>query len=732
MESGIKGTWLALASGLLATAAIAQAQAQDARPLTAKAPATIVADGRTAVSIPISGGPNAAVGELASHPELPTLSCKGAISLPASRNTPPALIVPATMAEKTISCVVRHRGAKAKFTIATTKPPAGLYAKANPHLATSATKKIELHTFEVDEQGNPSAGSLLRVNTSVGSATMGKSGVFKVKLPRDKAPRTLVVAFTDGKSNGVSFVPVAGRTRIEAVADNNSKVRIRIAGRWFGPVTARKKKANLKIEVQPGVHDAVVRSVDKKGFAAESIADLKVPTRSRIAAVMSTDKVRASQVARVIVALADNNGRPAGIRTKLIATAKRGSLGKPEATIPGMWVIPYTGPKTKGKDTIHIQLDGDPGAGSVDLDTIIIPDSAGLVSMSGLANSYEPEEDVVAKFVVLDKHDNPVNDAKVSATLGGEAITVKTTTDGYSLHGKIPGRLPKSRELALVVTAGDVTERVVLKTEALTAVKAELRVTPLGRNARVQVTGYDRHGNEVPVATLKLSAKGASVGELREGVNGPEFLVKAGDSSRIGELSVHGGDAALTTAKLQFSTPPGAISLGAYAAGGFGTNTGVLAEPRVAGGLGLQRFGSLIDLTFQFGVESFAFQDSSTMDLAGAPREVSRSILALEFPALLRARLRLGKRFGVSLGAAFVATRARVEIESDFQPPTGYTELVLGGRGMFATDAQVGPGHLQLAVSYGQSKLSDGLIEGNLDGWIAQLGYEWWFIDLSR
>jgi hypothetical protein len=139
-----------------------------------------------------------------------------------------------------------------------------------------------------------------------------------------------------------------------------------------------------------------------------------------------------------------------------------------------------------------------------------------------------------------------------------------------------------------------------------------------------------------------------------------------------------------------------------------------------------------VDLSLHVGVESFAFQDSNTMDLAGAPRQVDRSILALEFPALLRARLKIGRKFGVSAGAALVATHASVDVETDFQPATSYSEFVLGGRGLLAGDAQLGPGHLQLGLSYGQTKLSDGLVNGNLDGWMAQLGYEWWFADLSK
>lgn len=359
----IAGCIALIGSALLSDVALAQTDEPDGAPLRVEVRSAAVGNGRAAVPVVVSGGPSARAGELAEAPELPTLSCPDAATLPAAKDAPPAVLAPAADRARTLSCTARQRGAEATFELALRPPTAGLYGSATPPQAKAMGAPIAVRVFALGADGaNPPAN--LRASASAGTIENRGPGELAIALPQNRAPRVIALAFTDGQQFGATFVPITGTAVLPVDTTRRAEVSVRVAGRWFGPVRARKKRVKVPIEVPPGVTRGVARATDRRNSSTETLVDLRTPDPPRLAAIGAVDELQANERTQIAIALASPSGRPHDASAQIVAEAQRGRVQGPQYVADGLWLLNYQAPDTAGEDEVTIRVEGDQPAGS--------------------------------------------------------------------------------------------------------------------------------------------------------------------------------------------------------------------------------------------------------------------------------------------------------------------------------------------------------------------------------
>ena len=378
----------AIAFGVL-TAALTLPWTADAQPeLTVGGNTEVVGDGRTALPIVIAGSPAPADNELPDAPELPWVSCDGAARLPAQDKVAPAILAPAVSEPRELSCTARHRGRERSFTVRVQPPGEGLYATADPPMAAAMGPAIELAAFAMP--GGVAPADEVRASVSSGQLSATGAGRFTIALPDNRAPRVIAVALTDGTRAGAAFVPVVGATKLPIETTRRAKVNVRLGGQWFGPITAKRKRVTVPIEVPPGVQQAVARATDRLGNARETRVDLRTPDAPRLAAVAPVDELYSGQTTRIAIALATSRGEPADDRRRLQAEAVLGSLSTPAYQGPGLWVADYTAPVEPGRETISIRVADDEGAGVAEVAITVRPGAPDNTQLPGFRPPRPP------------------------------------------------------------------------------------------------------------------------------------------------------------------------------------------------------------------------------------------------------------------------------------------------------------------------------------------------------
>lgn len=346
------------------TSLSARAERPDERANTVRVQpiAELPGDGRTSASIHISGGPAAAAGELTDHPPLPHVSCKHATVLPAIRNRSPIVLAPAVTRATTISCVANLRGAQTPLKIPIRPPKPGLYATLAPGQPMADDAQLQFRAFSLSDR-DVTPPTALQVSASAGTLHVEHDGRFALTLPDERVPRIIAVVLADDRQFGAVFAPVTVTTKLPIRVTGRGQVRVRLGGREFGPVAVRKGRVRLPIHVPPGVTQAVVRVTDRVGNANESVANLGTPDAPRLAVLARQSVLPANTATQIGIALAGPRGVPAGDAAQIIATARRGTVGRVRYHSPGLWVSDYVAPSTTGEDEVTIRVAGDDGAG---------------------------------------------------------------------------------------------------------------------------------------------------------------------------------------------------------------------------------------------------------------------------------------------------------------------------------------------------------------------------------
>jgi len=714
---------IAIVATLLVSGSRADA---DGAPPSVPVPDQVVGDGRTAVPIDVPGVPatGAKVKELP-VPEVATVRCVGASAMAAVSKLAPAVLAPVVTKSTNVDCVARSRDVESTFRLAVRPPPPGLYATASAFDVRSTTRELALDPFVWDGKVRVPASSL-RFAASDGKIS-SRGGKLVLELTGN-GPRLVAIALADGGRLGAAFVPVTGVTTIPIESEPGASVQCWIAGRWFGPVKTKGKIANVPIEVPPGVTHGVARSTGRAGYVTDAITDLKVPALPRIAAVVASSEVHIGEPSMIAVAIAGSDGRPGQPTLAVVATAKRGTLGAAKALGGGLWSVPYTAPTAAGADHVTIRIEGDPRAGTAELDLDVGAGGASRIEIDVPAGPYTPGAEIAGTARVFDAAGNPLHDAVVTATLAGAPLVV-TRGEPIAFRGRVPERLPDG-ELVLELTSGRARGQAKVRARIL-PVTATVRPIVDGRQAIVELAVRDAFGNLAQDGTFEVLITGGRVEPLTRDRRTFHASVVADPGVSTARLVVRADGRILADARVSFEPPAHAFVVGVWANGGWVDNLGALASPRFGGGLGLRRGLGGIELAALVGAEGLVFRDTTHVTIDGSLQSATRSVEGVGFPIVVRGRIRLSRRFGAALGAGLVPMRVKVALALGAQAADERVETVIGVRAQLHGDVRLGPGRLVLGAAYGRGALSGSVVVGQIDGVAVVGGYEWWFADFG-
>jgi len=394
----------------------ADANAQPAPPLVVNAPTTHTpGTGRAVIPVRVTGGPGPALGELAKVPELVGIQCRGATTIPATQTAPALVVAPAVTRSRSLACTARSRGVETAFQLGIRSPGPGVYGSVSP-AQPKAGETLRLRVFSLADITAPIAPTALRVVASAGQVTMQGGGRVSIKLPSGAAPRVVSLVFSTASGYGAVFVPVLGSTVLPIDTALRASVRVRVGGRWFGPVQAARKRVRVPLQVPPGIRQAVARATDRLGNAKETLADLGTPDAPRIAVVADADQVNGGKTITLAVALAHGRGEPAGASSAIVGSARLGAVGAAKFKSPGLWLVEYTAPRAGGDDEITFRVGNDAGAGIAKLRLRVKP-----------AKKKLPPPPPVPRLVHLDVYGAggwATNGADVSAPRAGVGVGV--------------------------------------------------------------------------------------------------------------------------------------------------------------------------------------------------------------------------------------------------------------------------------------------------------------------
>jgi hypothetical protein len=684
--------------------------------LTAQAPPSVRADGRSTAEIVLDGGPAPLEGESPDLVDEGSISCQDAAVIAPGIGKLARVLPPASTEPRELVCRARRRGEEAAFSLRVEPPSAGLYASLSPDLSFQA--------FRIPG----AAPRSLRVAASAGVI---EGDPPSLALPPGRAPRAIAVALLDDEGAGAAFLPLPGRTQLHLESKRRAMLSVRVAGETFGPVRAPEGKATLPVSVPPGVRQGVVRAVDRLGNARELPVDLDTPDLPRIAAVISAEQVVAGGDLRIAIALAAADGAPAQ-GAELRAVADRGALPSPEASGPGLYLARYKAPALPGADRIAIDVPADPAAGHAEFSLEVIPGPPAVVALELPQDALHVGEELTARARVRDASGNALSGVPLQASLSGSSARVSWDGAAASLAVRAPEKVPAGA-LELSVQAGG-TARAAARIAVLPAEAsaAELRAETSQRSGNVHVLVRDRFDNALGVSGYAVAAQGAAVGPLHPSAGGAaEADLEADPRARSAETSVVAGGRVLARARVDFQPPPGAWLAVAWTDAGAMSNGGALRAPRIGAGIGLRRQFGRVEGALLFGLDTLWYRSHTTADLGGAPRTVSQRLFALSLPVLLRARLPFARRWGFSLEAGAVPTFARTSASTDVSGPDRITSLVAGLRGRAVLDFTLGRSRLLLGASWGRARLRQGPLQGEIEGRSIFVGYEAWWLDLG-
>jgi hypothetical protein len=702
--------------------------------LAVSVPPRVVGDGRSVVPIVISGGPGPRDSERPDHPELPAVDCEGALSLPALAKQPPRILPPPVREPRTVACNVTWRDATATFDLHIEPPrQPGLYIGTNlTRVRTDIkTNRVPLEAFAVDDSGAILPGQISSVVASSGKVFAEADGTLTLHLPDSRSPRVIAVLASNGRDVGTGTVPVWGVTKLDVTSERGATVKLRIAGRWSGSRRAPRGRARLPIEVPPGVGHAVVRG-ERRGVAVESVVNLRVPSKRRIAAMSLADPIAAGGRTPIFVAVSAADGQPAPPSAAVTAQAKRGTVARAQSLGNGLWEVPYRAPATPSRDEVTVFVKGQRSAGRMTVSFDVVPGAPQIIHVALPDRPFGPGDKLMGAAFVRDAEGNLLDSVPLRVTLDGNPLETQPRVAGTGFSTRVPERLPDSRRLHLVVNAGTARiERNIAVHPELPA-SAVLSLRASGRRARATIEVRDRFSNLIDPSGFDVLVSGARLGPLERGGDRYRANLAALDDSRDAVVEIRAGGGTLAQKQVTFGPPRNAFVLGAYGEAGWVASGGAVSAPRAGAGFALRRYLGPVELALGAGAEGFVYEDQSEAMIAGLPRTVGRSLTGIAVPVQLRARLAITERTGVSVAAAAVPTRVGVQLQPDFQAEDRYTEVVVGGRSQVALDWHIGAARARFALSYGSARLTDSLVTGKLEGLGIAAGVEWWFWDLSH
>jgi hypothetical protein len=240
-------------------------------------------------------------------------------------------------------------------------------ASAAPLKVTTAPPEVVLgkglDVVTVTVEGFPGKGKVF-ADASVGTVERVDPTDRGVKIryrpPDESYPQTLcLLLWRDAGAVQVVRLPLLGRTQIPVKTRKQAVVRVRVAGKEFGPVTTGASgRVTVPVEVPPGARMATVEVTDKVGMQSTRQVAIRQPSYNQLALGVSPGTIDSTGPARfrISVAAADPD-----LVDKEPVLEVEGQPLKLEAGGPAVWSAVWApAQRPTGSVTIRASIPDDP------------------------------------------------------------------------------------------------------------------------------------------------------------------------------------------------------------------------------------------------------------------------------------------------------------------------------------------------------------------------------------
>lgn len=262
--------------------------------------------------------------------------------------------------------------------------PAGritVYARPQ-HLLAGQGQKASVSIELKNSHGTPVENARLQVTTNIGSVHLTKEsgpGRYEAEFvpPGDPFPQVAIVmvAWPDGArfgrvAVGRVVIPITARIVLPGKTAPGTRMKMTVAGRTFGPVSADSGGSfSLPILVPPGYDTGRASSVDRVGNRKTRRVNLYLPETNQLGIWAYPRQLVAGTVdaCRILVTTIDKFGKPMDLRNRktrdLKIEADRGKIHGLRRIARGLFEAYYLPPKTVGQGGDEVRV-GFPGGGS--------------------------------------------------------------------------------------------------------------------------------------------------------------------------------------------------------------------------------------------------------------------------------------------------------------------------------------------------------------------------------
>jgi len=320
--------------------------------------------------------------------------------------------------------------------------PAGVVKiRAEPdHLLAGRGQQAALHIDVFDSRGQPLEEANLRVTSNVGQVRFLRRvapGRYQAAFlpPDDPFPQVAIImvaspdtARLDRVAVGRAVIPITARVELPGKTRAGTRIRMKVAGRRFGPVTAaRDGTFKIPILVPPGTNAGWATSIDRAGNRTSRLVNLFLPETNQLGIWAHPLQLPADghSRARLLVTTVAPTGRPADLGPVQVK-AQRGRLSSLRRIARGLLEAYYTAPDRvgPGRDSITVRFPRGGSKSRAHLDIELLPGQARHMSITAPASTIaDGRHQATVEVALADERGNPLSGKLVEATAAISRVT---------------------------------------------------------------------------------------------------------------------------------------------------------------------------------------------------------------------------------------------------------------------------------------------------------------------
>lgn len=306
--------------------------------------------------------------------------------------------------------------------------PAGrVVITADPdHLLAGRGQQSALHIAVSDNAGRPLEGAKLLVTSNVGQVKFLRRvapGLYRAVFlpPDDPFPQVAIImvaspdtARLDRVAVGRAVIPITARVELPGKTRAGTRIRMKVAGRQFGPVTAdRNGSFSIPILVPPGTNTGLATSIDRAGNRTSRLVNLFLPETNQLGIWAHPLQLPADgrSRARLLITTVTATGRPADLGAVRVR-AQHGRVAGLRRIDRGLLEAYYTAPgKTKaGQDRLTVHFPRGGAKSRAHLDIKLLPGRARHISITTPASTpADGRHRAVVEVSLADDRGNPLS-----------------------------------------------------------------------------------------------------------------------------------------------------------------------------------------------------------------------------------------------------------------------------------------------------------------------------------